>query len=165
MAHPVQGIERLLVGEPGPGDVRDAGDRGPVRGDAARRLGELVGDRLDERRVPGRRQPEPPDAEAALGEEPVQAATSASASSSVSTPATAAAVYSPRLCPMSASGRTPNESQSCASAYSLTKSAQRPSTGSSSSLGLVVGSSARRTSNPASESRSSANRSTSERRR
>ena len=47
MPHPVGGIERLLVGEPGPGDVRDARDRGPVDGDAARRLSELAGDRLD----------------------------------------------------------------------------------------------------------------------
>ena len=52
-----------------------------------------------------------------------RSAISRSASSSVSTPATHAATYSPTEWPMTTFGRRPHERQSSASAYSTAKSA------------------------------------------
>jgi hypothetical protein len=52
-----------------------------------------------------------------------RAATSASASGSVMTPARHAATYSPRLWPIMADGVTPHDIHNCASAYSTANSA------------------------------------------
>ena len=52
-----------------------------------------------------------------------RATTMRAASSSEKTPATHAAAYSPKLCPITAAGSMPHERQSAASAYSIAKSA------------------------------------------